>query len=170
VRHKRTVKIARMAMFLALGVLLNYAEAVLLPTAFIAPGVKLGLANAIGLLMLYYFEPVDFVALGFLRVLLTSLFTGFGFNFLIGLSGWFVATTVILILIRRVHLSIFGLSIMSAVGHSVGQIGMVSVLYQTIYMVNYLPILIITSVIAGFVVAWISRDVIIRVPIVGVHE
>jgi heptaprenyl diphosphate synthase len=59
---------------------------------------------------------------------------------------------------------------MSAIGHSVGQIIMVSLLYQTIFMINYLPILIVTSVIAGFAVAWISREAIVRVPLIGVHK
>lgn len=163
-KRAKTQKIATLAMFLALGVLLNYAEAVLLPTAFIAPGVKLGLANAVGLVVLYWFEPRDFIMLGFLRVVMTSLFTGFGFNFLIGLSGWVVATTMILLLVALQKLSIFGLSILGAVGHSVGQIMMVSVLYQTPYMINYLPILIVTSVIAGWAIAWIGRDVIVRLP------
>lgn len=163
-RNKQTVRLTRLAMFLALGVLLNYAEAVLLPTAFLAPGVKLGLANTVGLIVLYYFGPKDFIFLGFLRVLMTSLFTGFGFNFLIGISGWLVATIAVLMTVRWIALSIFGLSLVGAIAHGFGQIMMVTILYQTPYMMNYLPILMATGSVAGLLIAWISKQIILRVP------
>lgn len=163
-RNESTLKMTRLAMFLALGVLLNYAEAVFLPTAFIAPGVKLGLANTIGLIVLYYFGVKEYIGLGFLRVVMTSLFTGFGFNFFIGLSGWLVASLLVIVLLQGKQLSIYGLSLVGAVGHGVGQILMVSQLYQTPYMINYLPILIVTGSIAGLVIAWLSEQVILRMP------
>ena len=163
-RNKTTVRLTRLAMFLALGVLLNYAEAVLLPTAFLAPGVKLGIANTVGLIVLYYFGPKDYVLLGFLRVVMTSLFTGFGFNFLIGMSGWLIATIVVIVAVIYARLSIFGLSLIGAVAHGMGQILMVTVLYQTPYMLNYLPILIVTGSGAGLVIAYLSKQIIQRVP------
>jgi heptaprenyl diphosphate synthase len=163
-RNKATIRLTRLAMFLALGVLLNYAEAVLLPTAFLAPGVKLGIANTVGLIVLYYFGPRDYILLGFLRVVMTSLFTGFGFNFLIGLSGWIMATVMVIIAVYYARLSIFGLSLVGAVAHGVGQILMVTLLYQTPYMINYLPILTITGTGAGLVIAYLSQRIIQRMP------
>jgi len=64
-------KLTRLAMLLALGVLLNYTEAILLPTAFIAPGVKLGLANTVGLIVLYLYDDKTYVFYGFTRVIMT---------------------------------------------------------------------------------------------------
>jgi uncharacterized membrane protein len=40
---------------------------------------------------------------------------------------------------------------------------MVAILYQSIFMINYLPVLIASGVIAGFIVALISREVLYRV-------
>jgi heptaprenyl diphosphate synthase len=159
----RVLKLTRLAMLLALGVLLNYTEAVLLPTALIAPGVKLGLANTVGLMVLYLYDDQTYVFYGLMRVILTSLFTGFGFNFLIAIAGYVVATSVVIIVKAFRQLSIFGLSMVSAVFHGVGQIVMVSWLYQSIYMVNYLPILIISSLMAGLVIAKLSQQVLYRV-------
>lgn len=155
-------KMTRLAMLLALGVLLNYAEAVLLPTAFIAPGVKLGIANTVGLIVLYLEDDGTYFFYGFLRVLMTSLFTGFGFNFLIALSGWLVASLAVISVRRLQALSIFGLSLMSAVFHGVGQILMVMWLYQSVYMLNYLPVLIVSGFIAGMLVASVSQQVLFR--------
>lgn len=156
-------KITRLAILLALGVIINYGEAVLLPLAFIAPGVKLGLANTIGLIVLYYYGPKEFVSIGFLRVILTALFTGFGFNFYIALAGWILATIIVIIFYSWQRLSIFGLSMVSAVMHGVGQIMMVAILYQTIYVINYLPILFFTGVVSGLIIAFIARELVTRV-------
>jgi heptaprenyl diphosphate synthase len=159
----QTLKITRLAMLLAIGVLLNYAEVMLLPTAFIAPGVKLGIANTVGLIVLYYFGPKEYMYLGFLRVLMVSLFTGFGFNFLIAMSGYGLASISVMIFYHLKTLSIFGLSLVGAVFHGIGQIGMVALLYQSIFMINYLPVLMTSGVIAGLIVALISREVLYRV-------
>ena len=156
-------KLTRLSMLLALGVLLNYTEAVLLPTAFIAPGVKLGLANTVGLIVLYLYDDKTYLFYGLTRVIMTSLFTGFGFNFLIALAGFLIASLAVIIAQSFQQLSIFGLSMISAVFHGVGQIIMVSWLYQSIYMVNYLPILIVSSFIAGLVIAKLSQQVLYRV-------
>lgn len=162
---RRTIqKLTRLSILLAIGVILNYMEHVLLPTAFIAPGVKLGLANTIGLIVLFYFTPLEFVYIGFLRVLLTALFTGFGFAFLISLGGWALATLLVLILYSLNKLSLFGLSMVSAVGHGLGQLIVVTSLYETIYMINYLPILVISGLIGGLIIAKISQQILIRLP------
>jgi heptaprenyl diphosphate synthase len=160
--HQRIQKLTRLAMLLALGVLLNYAEAVLLPTAFIAPGVKLGIANTVGLMVLYLEDDQTFFFYGFMRVLMTSLFTGFGFNFLIAFSGWFTASLAVILAKRSEQLSIFGLSLVSAVLHGVGQILMVMFLYQSVFMLNYLPVLIVSGLMAGLLVASVSQQVLLR--------
>jgi len=158
-----THQLTRLAMLLALGVIINYAEVVFIPTAFIAPGVKLGIANSVGLIVLYLFKEREYLIFGFLRVLLTALFTGFGFSFLIGLSGYIFAAFAVVLIVQTKQLSIFGLSMIGAMFHGVGQILMVSYLYNTIFMVNYLPVLLISGIIAGLVVALLSKEVLLRV-------
>lgn len=155
-------KLTRIAMLLALGVILNYAEVVLLPTAIIAPGVKLGIANTIGLIVLYQDDDATYFFFGFMRVLMTSLFIGFGFNFLIALSGWLLSSIAVIGVRRLNQLSIFGLSMVSAVFHGTGQMLMVAWLYQTILMINYLPVLIVSGLLAGLVVAKLSQQVLLR--------
>jgi len=163
-------KMTRLAILLALGVIINYMEHVLLPTSFIAPGVKLGLANTIGLIVLYYFGVKEFVAIGFLRVVMTALFTGFGFNFFISLSGWGLSTLIVLILYAQNKLSIIGLSMVSAVFHGIGQVIMVSILYESMLMLNYLPILSVTGIISGLMIAVITKEVLRRIDAVPYVE
>ncbi len=160
--HHTIVKIARLGMFLAFGVILNYAESyIALP--MIAPGVKLGLANTVGLIVLYYFGEKEFIAVGFLRILLTALFTGFGYNFFISLAGWFLSSLLVVIIAQFKRLSIFGLSMVSAVAHGLGQIMMVSILYESKYMLNYLPILAFSGIVTGLVIAFVAREALKRI-------
>ena len=80
-------------MFLALGVVLNIIES-LLPVLIPVPGVKLGIANTIGLIVLYFYGAKEYILIGFLRVLLVALLrTGIGSTaFLLSLSGWLIST------------------------------------------------------------------------------
>jgi heptaprenyl diphosphate synthase len=162
--HASILKIARLGMFLAFGVILNFAESyIALP--MIAPGVKLGLANTVGLIVLYYFGEKEFVAVGFLRIILTALFTGFGYNFFISLAGWFLSSLLVVLLSQFKKLSIFGLSMVSAVAHGLGQIIMVSILYESRYMINYLPILAFSGIVTGLAIAFVAREALKRIVI-----
>jgi heptaprenyl diphosphate synthase len=69
----------------------------------------------------------------------------------------------VVLIVQTKQLSIFGLSMIGAMFHGVGQILMVSYLYNTIFMVNYLPVLLISGIIAGLVVALLSKEVLLRV-------
>ena len=87
-RNNSTKKIVRLSLFLALGVVLNIIES-MLPVLIPVPGVKLGIANTIGLIVLYYYGPKEYTLIGFLRVILVALLrTGIGsISFILSLSG-----------------------------------------------------------------------------------
>lgn len=162
--RKTILKMTRLSVLLALGVILNYFETFFLPTAYIAPGMKLGLANAIGLIVLYFYGESEFWTIGFLRVLLSALFTGFGFAFYISLSGFLLSAFATTIAKQARVFSIFGLSFISAVFHGIGQVVMVAVLYESIFMLNYLPVLMVSGLLAGWLVALIAKEVLERLP------
>ena len=113
--------IALYALFLALAVIANYIEH-LIPLPFIFPGVKLGLANSVGLIVLYYLGRKPYAVFGILRVLLSGLFTGFGSSFFIALGGTIVATIITILVSSFTKSSIFGVSASGAVFHGLGQV------------------------------------------------
>ena len=98
-KERLTSKITRLAIFLALSIILNIVES-MLPLPIAVPGIRLGIANTMGLIVLYYYSPKEYVALGFLRVFFVGLFrTGIGsISFFLSLSGWIVSTILTLIL------------------------------------------------------------------------
>lgn len=153
-----------LALFLALAVLLNFVEHYL-PVLVSIPGVKLGLANTMGLIVLYFFSKKEYAGLGFFRVLIVSLlFSGlFSSAFFLSFSGWLLSTIVCIMLVKTKKLSIYSLSVASAIFHGVGQILCACIIYKSIYMLTYLPILLFSGIITGILIAFVSSLVIERI-------
>ena len=159
-------KIATLSMFLALAILLNYVEN-FIPT--FVPGVKLGLANTMNLIILYFYGRREYFLIGFLRVLIIGLlFNGiFSYSFFYSLSGFLLSCLVVIGLSYIKKLSLFSLSVVSAMCHGIGQIICSIVLNWTadgtsIYMLTYLPLLLVTGVITGILIAYLSSLIISR--------
>ena len=161
---KTIKKITRLSLFLALGIILNLVES-MIPLPIAIPGVKLGLANTIGLVILYYYSPKEYISIGFLRVLIVGLLrTGlFSVAFILSLSGWFLSTLIVVILYYLKKFSIYGLSCVSAVFHGVGQMIAVSSIYNTFGLVMYYPILMISGIITGLLTALLTSLVLLKV-------
>lgn len=161
---KDTNKLVRMALLLAFALIINYLES-LVPLPIPLPGVKIGLANCIGLMVLFCFSKKDYVYFNILKVVMVALLrTGFGTAFFISSIGTILSTIATLLVYRFTKASIYGLSIVGALFHSLGQVLMVMVLYNNIYMINYLPVLEIISIISGCLTAFISANILEKLP------
>ena len=161
---KNTNKLVRMALLLSFALIINFLES-LVPLPIPLPGVKIGLANCIGLMVLYCFSKKDFVYFNCLKVLMVALLrTGFGTAFFISVAGTLLSTIFTLLVYKFTKASIYGLSIVGAMLHSFGQVLMVMLLYDNVYMINYLPLLEIVSIISGCLTAFISANVLIKLP------
>ena len=159
-----TNKLVRISLLLAFALIINYLES-LVPLPIPLPGVKIGLANCIGLMVLFCFSKKDYVLFNVLKVLMVALLrTGFGTAFFISVMGTFLSTSVTLLVFKFTKASIYGLSIMGALFHSLGQVLMVMFLYNNVYMINYLPILEIVSIISGCLTAFISALILEKMP------
>ena len=158
-KNNRTKKIVRLSLFLALGVVLNIIES-MLPVLIPIPGVKLGIANTVGLIVLFYYGPKEYTLIGFLRVILVALLrTGIGsISFMLSLSGWFISTLFVLLVNLFKKVSVYGLSMSSAVMHGVGQVVMYTIISSLPEMINYLPILIVSGIISGNVLALLCSE------------
>ena len=160
----KTKHIALYGLFLAIAVVANYIEH-LIPLPFIFPGVKLGLANAVGLIVLYYLGKKSYAFFGLLRVLLSAvLFTGFGSTYMIALGGTIVATIFSILVSSVTKASIYGISATGAVFHGLGQVLVVSLLYGTIQMMWYMLVLVVSGAITGVLMAIVTSLLIKKLP------
>ena len=155
-----THKIVRLAIFLAMGIVLNIVES-MIPLPIAIPGIRLGLANTMGLIVLYFYSPKEYVAIGFLRVFIVTLIrTGFGsMTSILSFSGWFLSTLITLLIYFLHKASVYGLSVTSSMFHQAGQIIMVMIIYELPEFINYLPVLLISAIVSGLLVAFVSSKV-----------
>lgn len=160
----KTKELVKYALFLTVAVIASYIEH-LVPLPFLFPGAKLGLANSIGLIVLYIYDKKRYVIFGLLRVLLSALlFSGFGTTFMISLGGNVLASIVTIALLYDKKISIFGISVNGAIFHGLGQVIVVSIIYNTIQMFNYLIILTISGIVSGILMAYVTQLVISKLP------
>ena len=160
--YTRTKRLTILSMLVTMSILLQIIEPVFpLPV----PGVKLGLANIMGLITLYMFSYKEMIGVNVLRVVLASMLRGIIFQtaFWLSLSGVLLSTFAVIILRKITPMSIIGLSVASSVFHCLGQIIGVMFIYQTVYMVSYLPIMWIMSIPAGILTGTISIQVLKRI-------
>ncbi len=154
---KKTRRLMLLTMLLALGVIFHYVEGFIeLPSL---PGVRLGFANIIGLIALYLYGPKEMFQINLGRVVFGSLLSGrfLSTGFFLSLSGVVLCSVVSGIAKKKLPFSIFGISVLSSVAHGIGQIACVVVIYKTIGMVYYLPVLTLTAIPTGLFTGYIAH-------------
>lgn len=127
------------------------------------PGVKLGLANIVMLIILYELGILEAILVDLLRVLVVGLIRGtfLSMGFLMSLTGAvFSIGIMILFYLLIKKFSIIGVSVIGAVFHVIGQILIAMIYLGTVYVVYYLPIILVSSVITGVLVGLVAQLVI----------
>ena len=90
-------KTAYMGLFAALAIIFGYVET-LLPVFAGIPGIKLGLANLVSVILLYLFGWREAAAVSFIRILVIGFLFGNLFSILFSLSGAALSLLVMVLL------------------------------------------------------------------------
>lgn len=135
---------------IALALALSYTER-LIPLQMLVPlpGIKLGLANIVTLVALYLFGKKSAYTILILRCVLGAVFGGGITGLMFSLTGGVLALSVMAIAQRIPCFSIYGVSILGAAAHNIGQILAAIVLMQSIYIGSYLPYLLVVALFTG---------------------
>ncbi len=103
-------KIPYYGLFAALAILMGYVE-FMIPVPVPIPGVKLGLANVIVIIMLYFMDAKSAFFVSLIRVLLSGLlFAGFA-GMLYSLAGALCSFAVMVLLQKTGKFSMIGVSV-----------------------------------------------------------
>ena len=137
-------------MLISLALALSYMERFLpLQLLIPLPGVKLGLPNIVTLIALYLLGPASAFAILVPRCIMGAIFGGGITGLFFSLTGGLLAMSM-MVLARKMRLfSIFGVSVLGAAAHSVGQILVAMVLMRTSEIGYYMIVLAITGTISG---------------------
>lgn len=160
---KTTKNIATLGVCIALSMILSYVDSqiMLIPSL---PGIKLGLANAVTLYLLYAAGAGKSAAVTLLRVALSGLlFYGNVYHIAFGMSGAILAFAAMMIFKKTGKFGIVGVSTAGGVFHNIGQIIAVAVLTSTAELIYYLPVLLIGGSLCGVLVGIAGGIVIKRV-------
>jgi heptaprenyl diphosphate synthase len=150
---KNRSRVAFLGLFTAFAMILSFVESQI-PTFVAIPGIKLGLPNIAIIIILYKFGYKEAITVSLLRVLLTSLLFGTVLSMLYSIAGA-VLSFIAMILLKK-FLSIVTVSVIGGVCHNIGQIVVACLVTETAQLMYYLPVLIISGVIAGIVVGLVA--------------
>lgn len=152
----RTDRLAKMGLLLALGMILSYVEA-LFPIAPSMPGVKIGLANMLVVLLLYSYGWKYGTIYQLSRILLTAILFGNLFSCVYSLAGAALSMAVMIGLKKSDFLDIAGISMAGGIAHNTGQLIIAYFVVQNTAIGWYMPILLITGAVSGYVIGFISE-------------
>ena len=145
----KTKTIAQSAVLIALALALSYGERFIpLQMVIPLPGVKLGLANVVTLAALYLFGWRRTLPILVIRCLMGALF-GNATGLLFSLTGGLLSLGVMALSKRLPFFSVYGISILGAAAHNVGQILAAMGLMGSVYVGAYLPYLLIIGIFTG---------------------
>ncbi len=142
--------IGLMAIFVSMGLALQYIENRIFITPL--PGGKLGLANIITIINIFMLGGGNALLISVLRSFLGSLLTGGVTTIVYSIAGAFFSTLSMWAVKKAFYpkISIIGISIIGAAIHNISQLMVAMLFYSSIYVLSYLPALLIISLVSGF--------------------
>lgn len=155
-------KTAFCGLTLALSLIAGYAES-LIPFTAAIPGMKLGAGNSVIVLLLYMVGAKEALLVNICRVFLSGFFFGNLTAILYSLSGALLSLPVMALLKKTDRLSIGGVSMAGGVFHNIGQLLVAFFILETRAVWYYLPVLIVSGTITGFVIGWLSGEICKRI-------
>lgn len=158
-------RVALCAVLLALALALSYMER-FIPLQLLVPlpGIKLGLANIVTLVALALLGPKYALFILLPRCVFGAVFGGGITALAFSLCGGLLAFGAMALAQKSGRLSVFGVSVLGAAAHSVGQILAAAVLMGSRYVLAYLPWLLAASVVTGLVTGGVCAGVLRALP------
>ena len=156
-------RVALTGMMASLALIFSYVE-VLFPFNAGIPGVKLGLANLVPLIILYRLDARYAFAANLIRVILAGLLFSGLFAALYSLAGS-LASFLVMYLLKKTRLfSVIGVSTAGGVFHNLGQLIVAMLAVSGPQLIHYMPVLIISGMIAGIIVGIGASILLDRIP------
>lgn len=155
-------KVAYMGMYTALALIFSYVE-LLIPFNIGIPGMKLGLANVVVVVVLYKMGWKEAYIVSIARVLLSGVLFGNLASISFSLSGCILSLTMMCLIYRKKDFSVIGVSIVGAICHNLGQILIAMLVVSSFSVMYYFPILMIVGVLTGLVIGIVSREMLVRI-------
>lgn len=157
----KTQELVLTGLIFAAAVVLAIVENMLPPLPIAVPGVKFGLSNIAVMYALFFLGARHAYSIAVLKAVFVIVTRGFTAGVL-SFSGGILSLTImlLLLLIFKESISYLIISIMGAVFHNIGQFIVIVVIFSGMNIWAYLPVLIISGIIAGIVTSTLLKFII----------
>ena len=157
----KTKQITKLGMFLSIALVLSYFES-LLPVMIAVPGIKIGLANIITMLLLYCTNFQKTFCFMVARVILSGfLFSGVS-GIVYSFVGGLFCICAMCIIKKSSLFSMIGVSMTGAIFHNIGQIVVAIFIMENAHILYYLPVLCVSGMVSGLVVGYLTYFILKR--------
>ena len=149
-RNKVNIKrITLYALLVALCLIVGYLESLLsISLIAVAPGVKIGLSNAIALTLICYGDIKGAWAINITRISLSALLFGSPISFLFSIAGGIASMLTASLLSKLRSISPIGISIAGGTVHNIFQC-LAATAFVGVGVIYYLPALLLGGALCG---------------------
>lgn len=129
----------------------------MIPLPYIAPGAKLGLSNIVTMSIIIVFGFKDALLVVILRCILLMFIATNPITFTYSIVSGIMSTIVMSLSYKYLKkLSFIGVSILGAMTHNASQITVAAIIFESLNLYYYLPVLSFVSIFTGCFVGYAS--------------
>lgn len=155
-------RVAYFGVFTALALMFSYIET-MIPIQFGVPGIKLGFANIMIVIMLYKSSVKEALLLSIVRIMLSGFLFGNLSSILYSIAGGVLSLGIMTLLKKQGGFSVIGVSVAGGVSHNVGQLIVAMLVVETYQVGYYFPVLLVAGVLTGLGIGVVSQEVLKRI-------
>ncbi len=155
-------RVAYFGVFTALALMFSYIET-MIPIQFGVPGIKLGFANIMIVIMLYKSSAKEALLLSIVRIMLSGFLFGNLSSILYSIAGGVLSLGIMTLLKKQGGFSVIGVSVAGGVSHNIGQLIVAMLVVETYQVGYYFPVLLVAGVLTGLGIGVVSQEVLKRI-------
>ena len=155
-------RVAYFGVFTALALMFSYIET-MIPIQFGVPGIKLGFANIMIVIMLYKSSAKEALLLSIVRIMLSGFLFGNLSSILYSIAGGVLSLGIMTLLKKQGGFSVIGVCVAGGVSHNVGQLIVAMLVVETYQVGYYFPVLLVAGVLTGLGIGVVSQEVLKRI-------
>ena len=157
----KTKKTAFLGLAIALAMILSFVESQV-PALVAIPGIKVGLPNLVMVFLLYRIGWKETVTVSIIRIILVSILFGNVQTLSFSIAGALLSLLAMILLKKLNWFSCITVSVVGGICHNIGQIIAACIWTQTAEVAFYLPVLLISGIVAGAVIGIVAGMIVKR--------
>ncbi|MDQ2087147.1 Gx transporter family protein [Herbivorax sp. ANBcel31] len=154
----KTKKLVLISLLISQALILSIIES-WIPVPVPVPGVKLGLANIITVVVIIFFSFKEALTVVMIRTMIISILGGGGLIVFLFSSVGGILSAIVMAGLYKVKgdiFSIIGISIAGAAAHNIGQVLVATFLMRDIAVITILPLILVFGSVMGVLIGIVS--------------